>query len=179
MKNYLILFLCIGFFSCQNNNQQKKQDPLDTLANTDFDKSPIGKEVGCKWLKDSIESYFNNNASLEGMQVLTTPDYYNFKLDAMNTGLDIDSSITEFELRQKWKSKFDIDSISLGHGFLISAQDWGKIQVSGCELLNENAQELDLKVIISDCQFQTDYHRDIKLVMENNQIKIANVKEYD
>lgn len=179
MKRYLFFALLFGSIACSNNAQQSKQDPLDTLANPEFDKNPIGTEAGCKWLKDSIESYFEKDSSLDRMKLLTTDEYYNFKLDAMNTGLDIDSSITKFELNQKWGSKFEIDTASLGTGFLISGQDWGEIKVSSCDLLDENAAELNLKLIISDCKLQTDYHRDIKLILDNEQIKIANVKEYD
>ncbi len=179
MKRYLFFALLFGSIACSNNAQQSKQDPLDTLANPEFDKNPIGTEAGCKWLKDSIESYFAKDSSLDRMKLLTTDEYYNFKLDAMNTGLDIDSSITKFELNQKWGSKFEIDTASLGTGFLISGQDWGEIKVSSCDLLDENAAELNLKLIISDCKLQTDYHRDIKLILANEQIKIANVKEYD
>lgn len=179
MKRYLFFALLFGSIACSNNAQQSKQDPLDTLANPEFDKNPIGTEAGCKWLKDSIESYFAKDSSLDRMKLLTTDEYYNFKLDAMNTGLDIDSSITKFELNQKWGSKFEIDTASLGTGFLISGQDWGEIKVSSCDLLDENAAELNLKLIISDCKLQTDYHRDIKLIQDNEQIKIANVKEYD
>ncbi|WP_313369045.1 hypothetical protein [Sphingobacterium mizutaii] len=179
MKRYLFFALLFGSIACSNNAQQSKQDPLDTLANPEFDKNPIGTEAGCKWLKDSIESYFAKDSSLDRMKLLTTDEYYNFKLDAMNTGLDIDSSITKFELNQKWGSKFEIDTASLGTGFLISGQDWGEIKVSSCDLLDENAAELNLKLIISDCKLQTDYHRDIKLILDNEQIKIANVKEYD
>ncbi|WP_185211959.1 hypothetical protein [Sphingobacterium mizutaii] len=179
MKRYFFFALMLGAMACSNNTQQSKQDPLDTLANLEFDKNPIGKEAGCKWLKDSIESYFVKDSGFDKMKLLTTEDYYNFKVDAMNTGLDIDSSITKFELNQKWGNKFEIDTASLGQGFLISEQDWGEIKVSSCDLLDENASELNLKLIISDCKLQTDYHRDIKLVLDNNQIKIANVKEYD
>ncbi len=179
MKRYLFFALLFGSIACSNNAQQSKQDPLDTLANPEFDKNPIGIEAGCKWLKDSIESYFAKDSGLDRMKLLTTDEYYNFKLDAMNTGLDIDSSITKFELNQKWGSKFEIDTASLGTGFLISGQDWGEIKVSSCDLLDENAAELNLKLIISDYKLQTDYHRDIKLILDNEQIKIANVKEYD
>lgn len=179
MKRYLFFALLFGSIACSNNAQQSKQDPLDTLANPEFDKNPIGTEAGCKWLKDSIESYFAKDSGLDRMKLLTTDEYYNFKLDAMNTGLDIDSSITKFELNQKWGSKFEIDTASLGTGFLISGQDWGEIKVSSCDLLDENAAELNLKLIISDCKLQTDYHRDIKLILDKEQIKIANVKEYD
>jgi len=180
MKRYILISLLFGLISCQNNSREKSSDQIDTLANQDFDKNPIGKETGCKWIKDNVENYFNKGGgSIEKIQSLTIPEYYEFKMDAINTGLDLDSSITEFELAQKWKSKFDIKTAGLGNGFLISGQDWKNIQVSSCELLNENASEINLKVLISDCDFQTDYHRDIKLVLLGNQIKIADVKEYD
>jgi hypothetical protein len=180
MKRYILIALLFGTISCQNKSAQNSTAQVDSIANQDFDKNPIGEAAGCKWIKENVEQFFNNeNGSNNKMQALTTTEYYEFKMDAINTGLSMDSSLTEFELNQKWKSKFDVATAGVGSGFLISGQDWKKIEVSSCELLDENAEQINLKVLISDCEFQTDYHRDIKLVLQNNQIKIADIKEYD
>ena len=180
MKSFIFLALVCCLFSCQNNSKQTDNRPIDSLSNQDFDLNPIGVEKGCKWLKENIENYFQKDGSIQIIQAMTTPEYFEFKSDAINTGLEMDSSITEFELNQKWKNKFDLKTAGIGSGFLISGQDWKNIQVSNCNLINQTPQEINYKILISDCDFQTDYNRDIKLILDqNNQIKIADIKEYD
>ncbi len=130
-----------------------------------------------KWLKTSIVNYFKADIGNEekNMQKITTKDYFDYKTDAMNVDLDVDGSLTDKEFQDKWKSKFDTSKAGIGTGFLISAQDWNKIEVESCDLKSSSKNEYIFKVVLRDDGFKAQYPSVIKVVKENGSFLIADV----
>lgn len=172
MKNLLFVFVLAILFSCQSSNHKTEKGKQDSTS------VASAKTDACTWLKQNVETFFNSDDQ-SIMETMTTDDYFDYKMDAINLDLDVDGSLTEDEFKKKWSSKFNTDYAGKGVGFLISAQDWGSIQVSTCDVIHEDANSITLKSIISDCEFQTDYHREITLLKEKNSFKIKDVKEFD
>ncbi|MGN5953602.1 hypothetical protein ACP6L2_03200 [Sphingobacterium lactis] len=172
MKNLLFVFILATLFSCQQSSHKTEKVHQDSTSAT------TAKTDACNWMKKNVEGYFNSDDQ-SIMETMTTADYFDYKMDAINLDLDVDGSLSEDEFKKKWSSKFNTDYAGKGVGFLISAQDWGSIQVSTCDVIHEDASSITLKSIISDCEFQTDYHREITLLKENNSFKIKDVKEFD
>lgn len=172
MKNLLFVFILATLFSCQSSSQKTENVQKDSASSTS------AKTDACTWLKKNVEAFFNSDDQ-STMETMTTADYFDYKMDAINLDLNVDGSLSEDEFKKKWSSKFNTDYAGKGVGFLISAQDWGSIQVSTCDVIHEDENSITLKSIISDCDFQTDYHREITLLKENNSFKIKDVKEYD
>ena len=172
MKNLLFIFILAILCSCQSNSNKTVKVKQDSI------KVASVKSDACTWLKQNVEAFFNSDDQ-SIMETMTTADYFDYKMDAINLDLDVDGSLTEDEFKKKWSSKFNTDYSGKGVGFLISAQDWGSIQVSTCDVIHEDVNSITLKSIISDCEFQTDYHREITLLKENNSFKIKDVKEFD
>jgi hypothetical protein len=135
-----------------------------------------GEEVQ-KWLKTSIVDYFKADLGSEekNMQKMTTKDYFEYKTDATNVDMDIDGSLTEKEFEDKWKSKFDTQKAGIGVGFLITAQDWNKIEVGSCELKSSSKDEYIFNVVLRDDGFKAQYPSVIKVVKENGSFLIADV----
>lgn len=159
-------------FSCQSSSQKTENVQKDSASSASV------KTDACAWLKKNVDSLFNSDDQ-SIIETMTTADYFEYKMDAINLDLDVDGSLSEDEFKKKWSSKFNTDYAGKGAGFLISAQDWGSIQVSTCDVIHEDANSITLKSIISDCDFQTDYHREITLLKVNNSFKIKDVKEFD
>ncbi|MCW1962862.1 hypothetical protein [Chryseobacterium viscerum] len=134
-------------------------------------------EEAQKWLKTSIVDYFKADIGNEekNMQKITTKDYFDYKTDATNVDLDVDGSLTEKEFQDKWKSKFDTSKAGIGVGFLISAQDWDKIEVGSCELKSSSKDEYIFNVVLTDNSFKAQYPSVIKVIKENGSFLIADV----
>ena len=177
MKRIVYLLLLVPLISCQGNKtESKNKDSNQSISVNKLEN--IDTAEACAWLKSNIEKFFKNY-ELSVMQDLTTKEYYDYKMDAMNVDLDLDGSLSTEEFNNKWKGKFDLKYAGIGQGFLISGQDFGEIKVSTCDLIHQAKGKITLKTIISDCEFQTDYPREITLIKEDKGFKIKDVKEFN
>ncbi|MNU33936.1 hypothetical protein D3C71_225050 [compost metagenome] len=111
------------------------------------------------------------------MQNITTKDYYDFKTDATNVDLDIDGSLTLKEFQQKWKNKFNTENVALNTGFLISAQDWTKIEVKKCDLNASLENDYSFYVELQDIESKEVFKRILKVTKIKNKFFIGNVLE--
>ncbi|MVZ65142.1 hypothetical protein GQF61_04705 [Sphingobacterium sp. DK4209] len=178
-KSLFILPATLLFFACQSNTKLESKNTADSAALVQDTLSTSWKDEGCSWLKTTVEKHFKTEDSSADMKAITTATYYEYKVDATNVDLDLDSSLTNAEFQKKWNGKFDTKFAGIGTGFLISGQDYGSITLSTCDFIHGNEQEATFKVLISDCQYNTDYNREITLVKDQHTYKIANVKEFD
>ncbi len=130
-----------------------------------------------KWLEKSIVDYFKADIGNgeKNLQKITTKDYFDYKMDAMNVDLDVDGSLTEKEFQDKWKSKFDTGKAGVGIGFFIPAQDWINIEVESCNLKSTSKDEYVFNVVLRDDGFKAHYPSVIKVVKENGSFLIADV----
>ena len=174
---YLYSIAVILLLSCQqnnnpvNNNQDKLQNEI-TPSLTKID-STSSKE----WVIKVIREYFNGKNN--DMSTITTPEYNSFKMDAMNVDLGIDGSLTSEQFTKKWSDKFPLETHPTQIGFLISAQDWGKISVPRIIVKTINDNSITFETIINDDEYETSYQRDIHVIQNDGKYFIADVLEYD
>lgn len=151
---------------------------MEDVIYTSVNKSALTESEKAKeWLKKAIESCFQEDNG--EMEKITTPVYEEYKTDATNVDLDWDRSLTQLEFENKWKDKYDIKYAGVGNGFLISGQDWGKIEVLKCDLLEETENSYIFKTIIRDVEYKIDYERDIEVIRSGNSFLINDIKEYN
>lgn len=134
-------------------------------------------EEAKKWLQKNIEDYFKADlvAQEKVMQKITTKEYFDYKTDATNVDLDVDGSLTEKEFEDKWKKKFDIKKAGTGVGFLISGQDWDKIKVSECKLLESKKNDFLFDVVLADEKMKAKYPIKVKVIKNKDSFVIADV----
>lgn len=180
MKRTIIasLFLIIG---CK----EEKKDAVATQPEPEVKENVVPEakpqanesEEAKKWLEKSIEEYFKSDLVNQDkvMQKITTKDYYDYKTDATNVDLDIDGSLTEKEFNDKWKGKFNTQKAGVGVGFLITGQDWDKIQVTKCQLISENENSFLFDVVLNDKAFKSEYPVKVKVMKENGSFLIADI----
>lgn len=173
MKKAFILLLTALLLSCQSKENTDKfnemQNRQPEVANTET--AMKGKD----WLVKNIEGYFKN-MDLQ-MIAITTPEYNEFKTDALNAELGMPGSLTKEEFIQKWTGKYDLSREDIYNAFLIPAQDFGRIKVTNCEYKNSEGDTLVYDVNISDVEFKADYKSIIKLVPVEKGFLIADVIE--
>jgi len=136
-----------------------------------------------KWLIGVIENYTNGQdpkASFKKLKQSLTTDYYHYKQDALNLEYDNgNTSLTEEAFKKKWQDKYNIKFAGSG-GFIISAQDNGKVKVTTCNFIKNEGQNAALyKVVIDDLDFKTKFNRDIKVIVQNGKLLIDDIIEYD
>ncbi|RTQ46481.1 hypothetical protein EJV47_21240 [Hymenobacter gummosus] len=99
------------------------------------------------WLTGVIEDYANNenpNVGFEHLSKAMTDDYHTYKQDAINLEYDSsDSAMTEEDFKKKWQGKYNTELVGNG-GYLISAQDNGKVEVTKCNFIKHLDQEASL-----------------------------------
>lgn len=177
---HLLYTLIILLGSCQQNKTSTTHlittDSLaiDTLQTT-FSIDTLEAKT---WLQQLIMYYFKDSIDI---QQITTAEYYDFKQDAMNVGLELDDSLTEEEFERKWKGKFDLKVHPIQTGFLISGQDWGNITVPSLYVthMDKTNNSITIRTLIRDEEFQVEYDRDIIVVRQTDKYLIADVLEYD
>ena len=176
----LLAFLALCAIQCQNPKQEKQAttDTLDTPVEGSAG-STLTQDAGCRWLKQQVAEYFSAGGSMEKMAAMTTPEYFQYKMDATNVDLDTDGSLSKADFEKKWKDTYNTIHAGIGSGFLISGQDWGNIIVSTCDMVKADSKQLTVKALLSDCEFQTDYHREITLIKNGDGFRIQDVKEFD
>lgn len=106
-----------------------------------------------------------------------TKDYAEYKQDAIN--LVYDGDLTDEQFAAKWKDKFDIKYVSKGTGFMISAQDNGKLVVEKCDLKPSTDNSFIFDVLIKDTDFSATFKREIKIIKEADSFVIADIKEFE
>lgn len=178
MKRTIIasLFLIIA---CK---EEKKEIKTETKPQQIEEKVVLNNESNeaedaKKWLEKSIVDYFKADIGSEekNMRKITTKDYFDYKMDAMNVDLDVSGSLTEKEFQDKWKTRFDVRKAGVGAGFLIAAQDWDKIEVGSCDLELSSTDEYLFNVVLTDKNFKAEYPSVIRVVKENGSFLIADV----
>lgn len=177
MKNIIIISLLL-IISCSETKKEEikiNNLPKESVVENNTKESAEAKT----WLVKSIESYFNAAISNQEniMQNITTKDYYDFKTDATNVDLDIDGNLTLKEFQQKWKNKFNTENVALNTGFLISAQDWTKIEVKKCDLNASLENDYSFYVELQDTGSKEVFKRIIKVTKIKNKFFIGNVLE--
>ncbi|WP_213278581.1 hypothetical protein [Chryseobacterium indologenes] len=178
MKRTIIasLFLIIA---CKEGKKEIKTDvkPQQTEEKVVLNNESNESEDAEKWLEKSIVDYFKADIGSEenNMQKITTKDYFEYKTDATNVDMDVEGSLTEKEFQDKWKSKFDTNKAGIGVGFLITAQDWDKIEVGSCDLKSTSKDEYIFNVMLTDNSFKAQYPAVIKVVKQNGSFLIADV----
>lgn len=177
MKNIFIISLLLIISCSETKKEQIKINnlPKESVVENNSKESAEAKT----WLMKSVESYFNADISDQEtiMQNITTKDYYNFKTDATNVDLDIDGSLTLKEFQQKWKNKFNTENVAFNTGFLISAQDWTKIEVKKCDLNASLENDYSFYVELQDIESKEVFKRIIKVTKIKNKFFIGNVLE--
>jgi hypothetical protein len=183
MKSTVLFLIVLISISCQNTMVKKEElveKPSTEIikikkkeSNQVINKSESAK----KWLIETVQTYFKKDDS--EMSGITTKTYEEYKTEATNVDLDTDGALTLTEFENKWKNIYDIKYAGVGVGFLISGQDWMKIEVTQCNLLSENDDTYVFQTILSDTGFKTDYKRDIRIIKSGNSFLIDDVKEYN
>jgi uncharacterized protein with gpF-like domain len=184
MKKTVMLFLIVLIsISCQKETT-KKEKPVEktTAENTKIEKKEslpetIDSKNAKKWLTETVNAYFKKD--FPKMSGITTKTYEEYKTEATNVDLDTDVAMTQTEFENKWENKYDTKYAGIGYGFLISGQDWGKIEITECNLLSGNENSYVFQTILSDTEFKTDYKRDIKIIKSEKSFLIDDVIEYN
>lgn len=147
-----------------------------TLTKNEIAKDTLGIEAGKEWLKQNIESFFNNdNNFMKGFSYLCTEQYAEFKKDATN--IDLDGGMTETEFKSKWGRRYS-EHAGIGEGFMIAGTDFGKIEVSKCDFKNvTEMKNLMYDVLIIDKTFNSKFTREVVLVKNGHSFLIDNVNE--
>lgn len=155
-------------------NHKQRDTTNSTLADTATVKA---------WLIGVIEDYTNSkNPSLafDNLKKSLTENYYNYKQEAINLEYDNgDTTINEEAFKRKWQGKYNLNYVGNG-GFIISAQDNGKVKVTKCNFIKNLGQNASLyEVLIEDLDFKIKFNRDIKVLKVNSKLFIDDVIEYD
>jgi len=174
----------IALFSCQTNTKSSTKEAdeksIDSISlRNDVIEKELDTVVAKNWLTKSILDFFDGTNS--DMQKITTPQYYEFKMDAMNVDLETEGSLSAVEFRNKWQDKYDLNIHPTQTGFLISGQDWGTIKIGHISVKNVNNsyKSITFSTLIRDKELEIDYNRDIIVVENESKYLIADVLEYD
>lgn len=180
MKNILIL---IGVFlfltSCSEKTGTENESESDSTE-VAIDASatlatPLSTAQDPKvWLTEVIEGYFSSNSYPE--EKITTPSYYEYKMDAIN--VDMDGGLTKDQFIAKWKNNYNPEKAGIGTGFFISGQDFGTVKVNKCELAEATEENgWLLNVELTDTDFNATYNRQFVLIRNGNSFLIDDVIE--
>lgn len=168
--------VCIAF-ACAAQTQtdtSKKEVSTDVVTKDD-----TATEASA-WLVQSIDRYFTLEelGTLDDVRKsISTTAYYAYKTDAMQVGLDVEDSLSEEEFHEKWKGKFDTSKAGIGVGFLISGQDWDKIEVEECSVISTIAQGVWFDVVLKDITLQENYSSKILVDVQQGKFAIADVQQ--
>ena len=175
MIRTLLIITAFGLLACNSspkNTENKAEEitspDVNTILVTDTTKAAA-------WLIDAVKEHFENNDPT--METMSTKTYYQYKTEATNVDMGINGSLDRLAFEQKWKDQFDTKYAGIQTGFLISAQDNGKVIVNSFDFLKEENNKLWFNVILEDVDFKTKFRREIAIVKEDNSFKVADVKE--
>lgn len=181
---YICFAILFPLLSCQQNKSALHSTGTSTdstpLIETNIPTTTSLDTAEVKsWLIQTIEDFFR--APDIDMQSITTPEYYEFKTDAMNVDMGTEKSLTENEFYTKWRYKYDPYIHPIQVGFLISGQDFGSIKVPYAHVkrLDDDTKTIVFSLIIRDEDFKIDYDRDIIIISQEGKYLISDVLEYD
>lgn len=179
---FALLLIVFAIFSCTKNSSEETETiNQSTIDSTEIDPKLYPDQVK-DWLIKSIENEFSDplfedSAKIAHPNDIYTNAYEEYKTDAI--GIEYDGGMTEAAFKEKWSKIYNTKYAGIGTGFLISAQDWGKIKVTDCKLIEpQNDAFLMFHVIIEDLEFKSKYTRDIKVVKQEGKYKIDDILEY-
>jgi hypothetical protein len=160
MKHLSILLIALFLINCKSEEKKVETAPIKEEIPAEVIQE--NAEKGKKWLEKSIVGHFSNDNP--PMIMMTTPEYYEFKIDALNADLGLPGSITKEEFTAKWKEKFDLTRQDIFDGYLIPAQDFGKIKVGSLNFDSHKGDTLIYNVEINDTEFNANYKSIIHLI---------------
>lgn len=129
------------------------------------------------WLTTTITEFFDHD-SRQHFRDITTPQYAEYKQDALCVVFDCENSLTEEQFEQKWSDIYDISYAGFGTGFLIDQQDWLKIVVTKCELTDQPIQgKYIFETEVTDTGSELTHYNEITIVKTANGFKIDDVKK--
>lgn len=175
----ILLFGCLA--GCGENSSSKTPaTPTDSITKVDTPANNIApaenndqQEVTAakNWLEENIELFFQDKITLEK---ICTKQYTSFKNDgwAMSEG-----DISEKKFKDKWNVIYKLDLFCSDCGFLINAQDYGKIKPEATFKSKTN-DGYWFSVLIKDLEFNAGYKRDIRVVKNENSFLIDEILEY-
>jgi hypothetical protein len=187
---FLTITIALAFAACSTNSSHDSNNSdttTGTIANqgkSDTVSFILADTAKVKaWLIRVIEHYTNSkdpNVAFQNLRKSLTDNYYNYKQDAINLEYDNgDITMTQEAFKQKWQDKYNIKYVG-GGGFIISAQDNGKIKVTKCDFFKNVGQNASLyRVLVEDLDFKTKFNRDIKVLTKDNKLFIDDVIEYE
>lgn len=187
--NLHLFFIFLLLISCEDSIESKDQEmtasAVEKVINNDQPKELLDEELGLsdaevglakEWLFKAIEKYFSEN-EMNTLESITTESYAEYKIDAMNLAFEHGLSQAEFE--RKWKGKYDVSQDAFDKGFLIDAQDYGKIIVEKCNYLrNVGTDGCVFQLVLYDELFESKYKTDVTVVIYEGSWAIGNVKDY-
>jgi len=183
MRPFYIISVCF-LFACQQPSKSSDSKNISNYSDNNsqqpnFQKDELDTIAAKNWLKKVIIEHFDGTNS--DMKEITTPEYYEFKMDAMNVDLDTEGSLTKDEFQKKWHKIYKPNVHPLQTGFLISGQDWGNISVQESIVKNvdKTNRTITFHTVIRDDEFGISYNRDIVIIHNEQQYLIADVWEYD
>lgn len=169
MKHLYLFLMLTWLISCQNNEKEEiTAQPQEQVSPEEIQQKA---EKAKKWLVSSIEGHFANGTP--PMIMMTTPEYYEFKTDALNARIGLPGNITKEEFTAKWKEKFDMNRPDIFNGYLIPTHDFGRVKVKSCEFDKLQNDTLFFNVQISDVEYKTDFNSVIKLKEAEKDFLIA------
>jgi PBP1b-binding outer membrane lipoprotein LpoB len=185
----LLICTAILFSACSSpsSTTPARVDSIKPAAATTFKEKPadnlLTDTVTVKaWLTKVIDNYLNteiSNDHFESFRKSLTDDYYNYKQDAINLEYDgSDTALTVEGFKKKWQGKFNTKYVGEG-GYLVSAQDNGKVKVTIHLLRHVSPQSSLYKVIIEDLDYKSTYNRDMKVIAQDGKLLIADILEYN
>ncbi len=173
MQMYLRLIISISLVyiltSCGNGEHFGS-------SKSDIAKDTLIIKAGKDWIKNNIESFFNNDDNfLKGFSYLCTDQYAEFKKDATNIGLD--GGMTEVDFKSKWGRRYS-EYAGIGEGFMIAGTDYGKIEVAKCDFRNvTEMRNIQYDVLIIDRTYNSKFIRRVILDKNGDSFLIDDVLE--
>jgi predicted nucleotide-binding protein (sugar kinase/HSP70/actin superfamily) len=166
------LFICSFYSGTEIKTSDKMKSPIE-ISENQFKKDDFNDgEAAKKWLLKAIDQFFKETVEMDN---ITTKTYSEYKSDAMNIEMDGGMTLAAFE--KKWNGKFNTKRVGYD-GFLISAQDWNKISVTSCLLMNTTKDNGFLfRVVLKDVVSKEIFKRDIKVIPSGKSFLIADVLE--
>jgi len=175
-----LVIILIGFatLSCKMNNPNTEHliSGSDSITmsnqNSDLSENDDLSEDAKEWLEMVIPSVFNDGGF--AMKDICTEEYYQYKTDA--TGVGYDGGMKETAFHGKWRNSFDTKYAGMGVGFLISGQDYGKIELPTINYIKRDTKDNYIfDLVIRDVDGKVNYPITIKIVPRGKAYLIADV----
>ncbi len=130
-----------------------------------------------EWLSTTIKEFFDPNTHQHFCDI-TTDQYAEYKQEAISVVDESNNSLSEEKFKQKWSKIYDITYAGIGESFLTGNQDWGKMEISKCELFSQPEPETFIfETLVSDTMFELTYLVEITVVRTDGGFKIDDIKK--